>query len=352
MENCNPKVSVIVPVYNVEKYVAECLESILAQTLTDIEVIALNDGSTDDSERIIKTYAERDSRVKLYSHENRGLGPTRNRGITLASGEYLAFVDSDDMIAPDMLKNLYSKAVVDGADIVEGETVLTYDDPRKNKIRIRLNSAGPVQITNENKGEIYASYYFTRIISHNACDKLYSMKFVTDNHIWFGDNKKIFAEDNWFQLQAFLALPKISFVDKAVYYYRQREDSIMHEPKKDLLRRHSRMISDYKELLNMNANQLADRQLKSLVAADVLVMEALNQINCGGSKESFLQALSGMHDNVLMKQCIMDITRIKAYRLEPKKAKRICLVIISLLYRIGCIEVAHRFWWRLYKNRK
>ncbi len=350
MKRCNPKVSVVVPVYNVEKYVAECLESILAQTLSDIEVIVLNDGSTDNSENIIKKYADQDSRIKLYRHENHGLGPTRNWGITLASGEYLAFVDSDDTIAPDMLKNLYSKAVADGADIVEGEVMLMYDDPVKNRIRTRLSLVRPVQITNENKGEIYASYYFPRIISHNAWDKLYNIKFITDNHIWFGDNKKIFAEDNWFQLQAFLALPKISFVDKVVYYYRQREDSIMHKPQKDLLRRHSRMISDYTELLNMHGNQLADRQLKSLVAADVLIMEALNQINCGGSKESYLQVLSGMNDNVLMKQCIMDITRIKAYKLEPKKTKRICLVMLSWLYRMGCIEVAHRFWWRLYKR--
>ncbi len=351
MDSYNPKVSVIVPVYNVEKYVAECLDSILAQTLSDIEVIVLNDGSTDGSEEIIKKYAEQDSRIKIYRHENRGLGPTRNRGITLALGEYLAFVDSDDTIACDMLENLYRKAVADRADIIEGEVMLTYDNPQKNKIRKNLRIAEPVQVTDENKGEFYANYYLPRVFSHNAWDKLYRTKFVTDNQIWFGDNKRIFAEDNWFQLQAFLANPKICFVNQVVYYYRQQEDSIMHKPKRDLLKRHSTMISDYTELLNVHGNQLDDRRVRALVATDVLVMEALNQRICGGSGQSFALALSGMRDNALMKQCIMDITKIKAYRFEPKRSKRICLILLSRLYRIGCIDAAHRFWWRLYKNK-
>ena len=350
MNSCNPKVSVIIPVYNVEKYVAECLDSVLAQTFRDIEVLVLIDGSTDRSEEIVRNYAEQDSRIKIYRHENRGLGPTRNRGITLASGEYLAFVDSDDTIAPDMIEKLYDRAVEENADIVEGEVMLMYDDPKMNRVRTKLESVKPVQFSDDSKGVIYATYYFPRIISHNAWDKLYRTTFVTDNHMWFGDNKKIFAEDNWFQLQAFLANPKICFVNHVVYYYRQQQESIMHKPKKDLFKRHSAMILDYTELLKAHGNHLDDRRVRALVATDVLVMESLNQLNCGGSGKSFLSALSGMHDNELMKQCVRDITKIKAYRFEPKRSKRICLILLSRLYRIGCIDLAHRFWWRLYKK--
>ena len=104
-----PKVSVIVPVFQVEKFLKNCLQSILTQTLTDIEIILLNDGSTDASLKICEEYAAKDKRISVYSHENRGLGSTRNRGITLAKGDYLAFVDSDDHISPDGLERLLQK---------------------------------------------------------------------------------------------------------------------------------------------------------------------------------------------------------------------------------------------------
>lgn len=351
MKQIQPKVSVIVPVYNVEKYVGECLDSILNQTLKDIEIIVLNDGSTDDSLKIIKKYAEQDSRIRVYNHENRGLGPTRNRGITLAKGKYLAFVDSDDTIVPDALETLYNRAVEQGADIVEGEVMLIYEnDPSKNRVRTDLPDLKCIQVTEDSKDEFYRYYYFPRIISHNACDKLYSIKLVTDNHIIFGDNRRIFAEDNWFQLQVFLALPKISVVNKVVYNYRQQTNSIMHSPKKNLLERHSNMVKDYSDLLEMHGNQLADRKLRALLAFDVLIMELWNQKNCNGSRSTFIKALSGIHENKLMKECIIDIVRLDAYNLESKRSKVFALVIISVLYQLNMIDLAHSILWRLYRN--
>lgn len=351
MEQTQPKVSVIVPVYNVEQYVAECLDSILNQTLKNIEIIALNDGSTDGSLDILNEYSKRDSRIRVYSHENRGLGPTRNRGITLAKGEYLAFVDSDDTIVPDALETLYNRAIEQGADIVEGEVMLLYEEaPSKNRVRTKLPDLEYIQVTEDGKAEFYKTYYFPRIISHNAWDKLYSIKLVIDNHIIFGDNRRIFAEDNWFQLQVFLTLPKISVVDKVVYNYRQQANSIMHRPKKDLLKRHSNMVRDYTELLEKHGSKLPDRQLRALLAFDVLVMELWNQKNCNGSRSTFVKALSGMRENKLMKECIIDIVRIGAYRLESKRTKVFALVIISFLYRLNMINLSHSILWRLYRN--
>lgn len=351
MEQTHPKVSVIVPVYNVEKYVSECLDSILNQTLRDIEIIALNDGSTDGSLGILNKYAEQDLRIRVYSHENRGLGPTRNRGITLARGDYLAFVDSDDTIEPDALETLYNRAVKEGADVVVGEVMLLYEeDSSKNRVRTKLPDLKSIQVTESSKEEFYKTYYFPRIISHNACDKLYCIKLVTDNHILFGDNRRIFAEDNWFQLQVFLALPKISVVDKVIYNYRQQADSIMHKPKKNLLVRHSNMVKDYTELLVKHGNQLPDRRLRSLLAFDVLIMELWNQRNCGGSCSSYVKALSGMYENKLMKECIIDILRISGYKLESKRSRVAALIIVSALYRMNMINLAHSVLWRLYRN--
>ena len=101
------KISVIVPVYNTEKYLERCIKSIINQSLTDIEIIVINDGSTDNSEQILKNFACKDSRIRIINQKNAGLSITRNNGLQIASGEYISFIDSDDYIHKDMIKILY-----------------------------------------------------------------------------------------------------------------------------------------------------------------------------------------------------------------------------------------------------
>ena len=105
-----PKVSVIIPVYNVEKYLHECLDSLLNQTLKDIEIIAVDDGSTDSSLKILKDYAKKDKRLKVLTQENKGAGAARNLGMKHATGSYLSILDSDDYFDHSMLELLYKKA--------------------------------------------------------------------------------------------------------------------------------------------------------------------------------------------------------------------------------------------------
>lgn len=115
------KVSVIIPVYNAEKYLEECLDSVLGQTLKEIEVICLDDGSTDNSLKILQEYEKRDERLIVLSHANQGAGYERNKGIRIASGEYIAFVDSDDFYPnQNVLNLLYSKAVTHKVSICGG----------------------------------------------------------------------------------------------------------------------------------------------------------------------------------------------------------------------------------------
>ena len=114
-----PKVSIVVPVYNVEKYLRECLDSLLAQKLKDIEIIVVNDGSTDSSADIAAEYAARDSRVRLISKENEGYGKTMNRGFSEARGEYVGIVESDDFADPRMFKDMYKFAKKHDLDLVK-----------------------------------------------------------------------------------------------------------------------------------------------------------------------------------------------------------------------------------------
>ena len=113
-----PKVSIVVPIFNVEPFLEVCVDSLRQQTLADIEIILVDDGSPDRSGAIADSLAEQDSRIKVIHQDNQGLGPARNSGIAVATGEYVGFVDSDDWVDPDMYERLYSAAQVSGSDIV------------------------------------------------------------------------------------------------------------------------------------------------------------------------------------------------------------------------------------------
>ncbi len=344
-----PKVSIIVPCYNVENYVSECLDSILKQTMKDIEVILLNDGSTDGTLSILKEYTNKDCRVQLYEHANRGLGPTRNRGIEIASGEYICFIDSDDYVSETMLEKLYTKAIIENADIVAGEVYVFEDGNFNNgKIRKQLTGVKSCQLGNNSKEEFFRSYYFSRIFSHNAWDKIYRRDMVLNYKMLFGDNKKIFAEDNWFQLQAFMANPKICFLDEVCYYYRQQTGSIMHKPKQNLLERHGQMVKDYLHLIESNGSHNSDLKTCALVAFDILIMELLNQKLTGGNSNDYLRSLEGIKEHSVLKDNICSITRQRAYTLEPAPKRRLGLRFVSYLYRIKKYNTAHKLMWKIF----
>lgn len=201
-----PKVSVIIPVHNTEKYLTKCLESVYNQTLTDIEIICINDCSTDNSLGILQEYAENDRRIKLIDFkENKGAAAARNAGIDAAAGEYIGFVDSDDFIGLDFYEKLYKKAVETNSDVVKGNIYdcdqfgespkLTFFYDRNEKIR-------------ENKA--YFCYGFTSAI--------YKLNLLQQHKIRFPENISHF-EDPYFSIQIAVYLNTISFVESARYFY-------------------------------------------------------------------------------------------------------------------------------------
>src|SRR3954447_16249370 len=129
-----PRVSVVVPIYNVEDYLAECLESLAAQTFEDLEVIMVDDGSTDGSAAIAESFAARDPRFKLVRRVNGGLSAARNTGIEAATGEFLAFVDSDDLVAPDAYEKLVGTLDKTGSDFASGNAHRLYPNGRTRQV--------------------------------------------------------------------------------------------------------------------------------------------------------------------------------------------------------------------------
>ena len=142
-----PKVSVVVPIYNVEKYLRQCLDSIVNQTLKDIEIICVDDGSTDSSPEIIQEYAAKDSRVKVITKPNSGYGNSMNRGFDLAEGEYVGIVESDDYAELDMFEKLYQRAEKNKLDVVKSGYYFYYSVPKERNEKIEIVSKAREGVT-------------------------------------------------------------------------------------------------------------------------------------------------------------------------------------------------------------
>ena len=197
------KVSLIVPVYNTEKYLNKCIDSLINQTLKDIEIIIINDGSTDNSENIIKNY--KDSRSRYISKSNEGIGKTRNLGIGLANGEYLAFVDSDDYLASDFCEKMYNKANNDDCDVV----ICNFYKDDKKLIEINLGSFKDCSLK-QNPALI-------NMINLGPCNKIYKKCLFDNNDNRFVENLKY--EDVPFVVKMLLSANKIGKLDNYLTYY-------------------------------------------------------------------------------------------------------------------------------------
>lgn len=216
------KVSVIIPVYNGEKTIKRCIESVLNQTLGDIEIIVVNDGSTDDTLDILKSFDDR--RLSVITQENAGQGYARNTGMDAALGEYIGFVDADDTIEAQMYEKMYSLAKEYDAEVVQCNLTDIYPDGRR-KIQLR-DFDGMVEV--KDNAKYLEKYMLKAVHSYEICNKLLRREFLLKNEIRFPDTKKYFSEDLLFNIILAERLNKIYFCSKAYYNYYQLPTSHMH----------------------------------------------------------------------------------------------------------------------------
>ncbi|MBR6412138.1 MAG: glycosyltransferase family 2 protein [Alphaproteobacteria bacterium] len=227
-----PKVSVIIPVYNVEKYLRECLDSVVNQTLKEIEIILIDDGSTDSSLDICREYAEKDSRIQVYTQENRGAGAARNRGIRIAKGEYVAFIDADDFyFSKNSLLTLYSFARLKKVDICGGE-FLNYNDVSQKMYQNfgYINNSG--YLFKKDQLISFIDYQF----DYGYHRFIYKRDFITEKQLYFPDYLRF--EDPSFFVRALEKVGKFYVLKLPVYSYRMYHKEVKWNSKKinDLLR--------------------------------------------------------------------------------------------------------------------
>ena len=211
-------ISVIVPVYNVEEYLEECLESIKRQTYTDIEVILVNDGSTDRSKEICERYCKKDSRFKLVNQENKGLSGARNRGMLESKGEFISFVDSDDVLKEDMLEQLMKQMTSEDIDIVE----CWYTNEKQE---LELSTPKNVKtIFQGDSKEALVSLCKDNIVRLNAVAKLFRRQVIVN----FPFLEGLFYEDVYGGIGILKHIRKMVKINYIGYYYRVRQGSIMN----------------------------------------------------------------------------------------------------------------------------
>lgn len=207
-------ISVIVPVYNVEKYLDNCIESIINQTYSDLEIILVDDGSSDNSSKICDDWSEKDNRIIVLHQENQGVSSARNNGLRLAKGEYIGFVDSDDYIESKMYEILLNKLLEDNSDI----SVCSSYVVDKNGVVKTDTSLGNQQYSQEEAVKLI-SYK----MNNSLWNKLFKAELIKNCRF---DENHTFGEDHLILLQILKNVNKVSFTNHSLYYYVQRENSI------------------------------------------------------------------------------------------------------------------------------
>lgn len=254
------KVSVIIPIYNVEQYLPKCLDSIVGQTYKNLEIICVDDGSPDNSAEILHAYSEKDDRIIVVHKENGGLSSARNEGIKIATGDYTVFVDSDDWIDTETIEAAVNATENDGVDMV----MWGYTREFKSKSYEKRIFDGD-RIFNEEEthhyihrrivgllGEELANPETTDSIS-TAWGKLYNTKKIKDNHLEFVDTKIIGTEDVLFNTYYFSYVESCKFIDKPFNHYRKdNETSLTKSYKPKLFEQWSTLYGMMSDYINSN----------------------------------------------------------------------------------------------------
>lgn len=233
-------ISVIVPVYNVEKYLERCVKSIAAQTYKDLEILLIDDGSTDKSGKMCDDFQQTDSRIKAFHKQNGGLSDARNYGIEHSAGEFISFVDSDDYIDEKMLETLHRLITENDADLAVCSAMDVFEDKEVTQVK-------EIKEFNLNKVESY-KYMLRGNGIPSACNKLYKRQTVGNVRFPVG---KLY-EDGFFTPQILKRVEKTAVTSKPMYYYFRRADSITTKPFRkgdlDVIEAYDKCVKQVKEL--------------------------------------------------------------------------------------------------------
>lgn len=306
------KISIIIPIYNVEKYLDRCMESLLGQTLKDIEIIMVDDGSPDRCPQMCEEYAQKDSRIKVIHKSNAGLGYARNSGLEVATGEFVAFIDSDDYVDTSMFETLYKEALKTHADAVfcayqihdknrDGEILFSKQKLLHGKEIINYIAdmiASPAEIKEE------------RMECMSAWNGIYKKKILDEENIRFMSEREIVSEDIVFNVDFLKGCNCIALVPQPLYYYCINGNSLSQTFKES---KFGGIVRLYQSLINRTAEFESVEMKKRCLR--LLAEYTLGQIN-----DLFLSSLS-------LKKKKMIFKTVSKYKIWEKKTNTFKVVL-------------------------
>lgn len=335
-------ISVIVPIYNSQKYLSECVESVLKQTYSNFELLLIDDGSTDDSLKICNSFKEKDNRIKVFHHVNQGVSYTRNRGISLSIGDYIAFVDADDMIMPEYLEKLLKA----------------------------INSSNPCQKTisfckfyrllkNGNKSEYIEYYENLKEGNHNIeltindvligklfgsiCRMLIPTCLIKSNNIIFSDCKV--REDQLFLFDLISYSDKLVECDEFLYIYRYDVDSVSNRYIKNLVADQSIYLKTFNEKLNTyKLNDFLEKELFEIAVMNVWISQYKNSAKSDNYYEEMKNIKTSEYFNYPISTNTLNkwlSTTGKTNKIVFKLAKRKLYFLIYCFFKLKKLILRH-----------
>lgn len=254
-------ISVIVPIYNIEKYVGKCIDSIISQTYADIEVLLIDDGSTDSCGMICDNYALKDDRIRVIHKKNEGLVSAWKEGVRLAKGELICFIDGDDFVDKDYLQELYN--AIDDCDIVCSHFTRYWEDNKVLKVRTNLFPAGRYEC-DQKLYDCCVSNYGNRskMISNNRCTKLCKADLVKRCSVYCTDDVS-FGEDYQMTVCMLLNATSVKVIDCYKYYYRCNPTSIVNTYKKDLWEKTKHLFKTISKMPKLDKINNYEKQIRT-----------------------------------------------------------------------------------------
>ena len=300
-------VSVVIPVYNTENYIDECVASIINQTYNNIEIILVDDGSTDESSYFCDSYCEKYDFIKIIHKKNEGLGLTRNAGINCASGKYIIFVDSDDYLENNAIEIVLNKILLEDADVCYySNKRLKANGIIENEIRYYPQTLEEEEIIKE----VFPKFFGTsqrgtdRYSIGSACMAMYDLDFLRKNELYFESERKVLCEDIIFNVKVCLKCKKVTFVNDCLYVYRENLNSLTHTYREDRFDKAEKLFQMENAIID-ETYQIEEAYLRAKDAFITNTIVSVKQEVDNSSPYSFKRKkIYEIANSVQLKQCL------------------------------------------------
>lgn len=327
-------VSVIVPVYNSEKYISRCIDSILNQENISLEIIIIDDGSNDGSLNICKAYEQKHKNICVVASKNNGPAAARNKGIVGARGKYVTFVDSDDYISKDMYSKMFSLARSSCADVAICGFMKTSTNEKSVSYLSKLLVPNKIYKDKEITNVILKSYYNgIDIVIPSLCNKLYRTNILKENKLLIDENY-VRAEDYWFNFEVFKLVKSVVYINEPYYNYWNNENSVMHTYRENQFEQstktHEKLL-EYNKTFNFDIDK--NKFYKSYLYETAIIIKNIYGMHLS-KKEKYIKLKSIVENNTYQDAINYTACLPKHIKLLSKISKFKSIVLFDVFYGI------------------